>query len=43
MKTYGRVDVYIHVPLTSAQLEVSGQLHVPAVLIPGKKPPVPIG
>jgi hypothetical protein len=29
--------------LTSHWMEVSGQLHVPAALSPGKEPPVPIG
>jgi len=24
-------------------MEVSGQCHAPAVLLPGKKPPIPIG
>jgi hypothetical protein len=28
---------------TRHQLEVSGQLHAPAALSPGKEPPVPIG
>jgi hypothetical protein len=37
MKAYGRVDVQIHV-----FLEVSGQLHASAALLPGKEPPVPI-
>jgi hypothetical protein len=29
--------------LTSALLEVTGQLHAPAALPPGKEPPVTIG
>jgi hypothetical protein len=40
MKTYGGVGVWIHVFLT---LEVSGELHAPAALLPGKEPPAPIG
>jgi hypothetical protein len=43
MKAYGGVDVYIHVYLTSALVEVNCQLHVPAALPPGKEPPDPIG
>jgi hypothetical protein len=43
MKTYGGVDVQIHVFLTSAQFVVSGQHHTPAALPPGEEPPVPIG
>jgi hypothetical protein len=39
MMAYGGVDV-IHFFLTS---EVSGQLHAPASLPPGKEPPVHIG
>jgi hypothetical protein len=35
------VDVQIYVFSTSAQLEVSGQLHVPAAFIPEKEPPIP--
>jgi hypothetical protein len=42
MKTYGRVDVWIHILLTSA-LTGSGQLHALAALPPEKEPPVPIG
>jgi hypothetical protein len=37
MKTYGGVDVWIHAFLTS-ELVVSGQLHAPAALPPGKEP-----
>jgi hypothetical protein len=40
MKAHGGVDVQIHVFLTSSLVEVSGQLHVPAALIPGKEPSV---
>jgi hypothetical protein len=40
MKAYG-VEVKLHVILTS--MEVSGQLHAPAALFPGKELPVPIG
>jgi hypothetical protein len=43
MKTYGGVDIQIHISLTSALAEVSGQLHTPAALPPGKEVPVPIG
>jgi hypothetical protein len=42
MKTYGGVDVQIHVFLTSAQVG-DGQLQAPAAFPPGKEPPVPIG
>jgi hypothetical protein len=38
MKTYGGVDIYTHV-LTSALLEVSGQLHALAALPPGERAP----
>jgi hypothetical protein len=37
MKAYGEVDVEIHI-----FLEVSGQLHAPAALSPGKEPLIPI-
>jgi hypothetical protein len=40
MKSYGGVDVQIHVFLPGHYLEVSGQLHAPATLTPGKEPPV---
>jgi hypothetical protein len=43
MKAYGGVAVETHVFLTSALVGVSGQLHAPAALPPGKEPPVPIG
>jgi hypothetical protein len=35
-KTYGGVDVWIHVFLTSALIAGIGQLHVPTALPPGK-------
>jgi hypothetical protein len=38
MKAYGRVDMYVHVFLTSEPVGVSGQLHVPAALPQGKSP-----
>jgi hypothetical protein len=41
MKVYGGVDK-IYIALTSALVGVSGQLHAPAALPPGKEPPVPI-
>jgi hypothetical protein len=41
MKAYG--DVHIHIFLTSALVEVGGQLHAPAALPPAKEPPVPVG
>jgi hypothetical protein len=43
MKAYGGVDVYIHVFLISAQLQVNGQLHAFAAEPPGKEFPLPIG
>jgi hypothetical protein len=36
MKAYGAVDVYTHVFLTSALLEVNGKLHITAALSPGE-------
>jgi hypothetical protein len=39
MKTCGRVTYRS----TYSQLEVSGQLHIPEVLLSGKGPPLPIG
>jgi hypothetical protein len=41
MKTYGGVNVYIHIFLTSA-LEESGQLHGSAALPPGKNRRYPL-
>jgi hypothetical protein len=42
MKTYWGVDVWIHIFLTSALIGVvSGQLHAPAALAPGKSPRYP--
>jgi hypothetical protein len=45
MEEYGGVDVYTRSILSwpRHKLEVSGQLHAPAALSPGKEPPVPIG
>jgi hypothetical protein len=43
MKAYGGVNVKIHIFLTSALVGGSGQLHAPAALHPGEKPPVSIG
>jgi hypothetical protein len=43
MKTYGGVEVYLHHSLPQQQMEVNGQLHVPAALLPRKPPAVPIG
>jgi hypothetical protein len=40
MKTYGEVDVWIHVSLTLAL--VGSQIHAPAALHLGKDLPVPI-
>jgi hypothetical protein len=37
------VELQLHALLTSSLDEVSGQLHAPAALLPGKKPQVPIG
>jgi hypothetical protein len=42
MKNYGVVDVYTHVSWPRHYLEVSGQLHATATLLPGKKTLVPI-
>jgi len=41
MKTYGEVDVYLHIFLTSV-MEVSGQIHGPADLSLGKGPRYPV-
>jgi hypothetical protein len=43
IKTYGRVDVEIHVFLTWHYLEVGGQPHAPATLPPGKERAVHLG
>jgi hypothetical protein len=43
MKTYGELDVYPHVFLTSAQDGGEWSALRPAALPPGKEPPVPIG
>jgi len=43
MKAYWGVEIYIHGFLTLALDGVSGQLHGPAALLPGKEPPVPTG
>jgi hypothetical protein len=43
MKMYWGVVVYLHAFLTLALDGVSGQLHAPAALHPGKEPLVPIG
>jgi hypothetical protein len=43
MKACGGVDVLIDIFFTSVLLQVSGQLHGMAALLPGKEPPVPIG
>jgi hypothetical protein len=37
------VEMLIHALLTSALVEVSGQLHAPAALLPGKEPLVFFG
>jgi hypothetical protein len=42
MKAYWGVEVELHAFLISALAEVSGQLHAPAALPPGKEPLVPI-
>jgi hypothetical protein len=41
IKTYWGVDVKIHVFIFA--LGGDGKLHIPAVLLPGKETPVPIG
>jgi hypothetical protein len=43
MKAHGGVEVQIQLYWPQHQTKVNGQLHAPAVLSPGKKPPVPIG
>jgi hypothetical protein len=39
MKAYGRVDVWIHIFLTSALVGGERQLHAPAALPPGERAP----
>jgi hypothetical protein len=41
MKMYWGVEAQLHIFLTSAHMELSGQLHIPVDL--GEKPLVPIG
>jgi hypothetical protein len=43
MKTYGVVDVYTHVSLTSAPVGGEWSASRPVRFIPGKEPTVPIG
>jgi hypothetical protein len=43
MKAYVGVEVWIHIFLILALLEVSGQFHAPVALPPGKEPAIPIG
>jgi hypothetical protein len=43
MQTYREMDVQLHHSWPRHYMHVSGQLHVPAPLPPGKEPPVPIG
>jgi hypothetical protein len=43
MKTYGGVDVQIHVSLTSALAGGEWSASRPGRFTPGKEPPVPIG
>jgi hypothetical protein len=43
MRTYGRVKIKLHHSWPRHWMKVSGQIHAPAVLTPGKEPPVPIG
>jgi hypothetical protein len=43
MKTYGGVEVWIHLSSPRYYMEVIGQLHATAALPPGIGPPVPIG
>jgi hypothetical protein len=43
MKAYWEMEVQRHAFLTSALDEVSGQLHAPAALPPGKEHLEPIG
>jgi hypothetical protein len=41
-KRVREAEVWLHTFLTSALIEVSGQIHVHFRSTPGKKPPVPI-
>jgi hypothetical protein len=43
MKAYGGVNVYTHVFLTTALVEVRDQLQAPVAIPPGEEPSVPIG
>jgi hypothetical protein len=42
MKTYGEVDVYIHIFLTSALVGGEWSASRPCRFIPEKEPPVPV-
>jgi hypothetical protein len=42
MNTYGGVEVWRHHSWPRHEMEVSGQLHALAALLPGKERPVPI-
>jgi hypothetical protein len=42
MKAYGEWEYRSTFSWSPHQLEVSGQLHAPAALPPGKEPPLPI-
>jgi hypothetical protein len=43
MKAYGKVDIYIHIFLTSALAGDQWLASRPSRFTPGKEPPVPIG
>jgi hypothetical protein len=43
MKLYGEMEVQLHTFLASVLVEVSGQLHTPAALLPWEDPLIPIG
>jgi hypothetical protein len=43
MKTYGRVEVYLHHSLPRHYMEVSGQLHTPVALPSGESPRYSLG
>jgi hypothetical protein len=43
MKTYGGMDVYIHIFLTSALAGAEWLVYAPAALTQGKEPALPIG